>query len=558
MARYHIVLNVILMVLNTLLICECQRRNSTARGGVIKDIHGTVNDIYDMVYRNELNLRMVISNIAIVQSKVERTSDTLDLNKVNDNLIIEKLTKLENRLKSVEDASKQMIETIVNKMSTFETRIIQLDESIDGKLRKMNNVLTQVYEFSKDVKNVFENSKNDERRLDDEPTLNELKKDIKEQMSVLGVEIKSHLSTLGSNTLNLRGQLDIISSQLLQIQDDMPKSNGLRTQSSQIYASAASSSNIKCPAINTTDIMKSIDFKHIEVLNKIESEANRIGSKVETIKCISQEKDNNNENKRYSRPNASPNDGTIRRINTIRPSDGGRFDSCTKITNSIEPQNCYQLRKNGATCDGVYRPEIQRNPTKVYCDMNDAGGGWTVIMRRGRFSESRRQISFNQSWDGYKDGFGDFLDEFWLGNDLIHSLTTSEPNELQIDLEAFDGDFISLQYEHFSIANENNNYTLSIGRPKGSAKQQNVAYSFCNHDKMPFSTYDKNLSGNMINCAASCGGGWWFDMVKCHYVFLNAPYSGSDENNGREALVWRSWKGIQKLKAVQMKIRPKL
>lgn len=56
---------------------------------------------------------------------------------------------------------------------------------------------------------------------------------------------------------------------------------------------------------------------------------------------------------------------------------------------------------------------------KAYCDMEDAGGGWTVIQRR--FSGC---LNFMRSWGDYRNGFGQWscndVGELWMGNENIY------------------------------------------------------------------------------------------------------------------------------------------
>lgn len=59
------------------------------------------------------------------------------------------------------------------------------------------------------------------------------------------------------------------------------------------------------------------------------------------------------------------------------------------------------------------------------------------MQRRGDYGEPRE--SFNRGWDDYKFGFGDPRQEFWLGNENIFMMTSSEDYELRIQLEDFEG-----------------------------------------------------------------------------------------------------------------------
>ena len=51
--------------------------------------------------------------------------------------------------------------------------------------------------------------------------------------------------------------------------------------------------------------------------------------------------------------------------------------------------------------------------------MDTDSGGWTVIQRR------MSDTDFYKTWQEYKDGFGDLNENFWLGNDNIHTLSGS-------------------------------------------------------------------------------------------------------------------------------------
>jgi len=52
--------------------------------------------------------------------------------------------------------------------------------------------------------------------------------------------------------------------------------------------------------------------------------------------------------------------------------------------------------------------------------------------------------------------------EFWLGLENIHKLTSLEDNILQVDLESFDGDYVSIVYDSFRVGSELENYKLKV------------------------------------------------------------------------------------------------
>ncbi|KAI7811951.1 hypothetical protein IRJ41_022225 [Triplophysa rosa] len=226
------------------------------------------------------------------------------------------------------------------------------------------------------------------------------------------------------------------------------------------------------------------------------------------------------------------------------------------------PQDCAdyitKARKNG-----VYRVTPRSKNTTFYvpCDMETSGGGWTLIQQR--FNGS---ISFNRTWDEYKRGFGKLMGEFWLGNDKIHWLTQARNMSLRIELEDFEGVREYAHYDHFHVANESQQYRLSIGGysgTAGNAMQFNEKY---NHDQKLFTTPDRDNdlypSGN---CGAYYSSGWWFDA--CMSANLNGKYYHTKYKGVRNGIFWGTWHNItmeyyptnvrQSFKTVRMMIRPR-
>ncbi len=110
------------------------------------------------------------------------------------------------------------------------------------------------------------------------------------------------------------------------------------------------------------------------------------------------------------------------------------------------------------TQNGEYSidPDDGEGPFKVLCDMTD-GGGWTVIQKR--FNGS---VDFDRNWSDYKDGFGKFDGEFWLGLNKIHRLTSTESNTLKIDLKSFVGEYKHASYSPFAVGDEINSFNLTV------------------------------------------------------------------------------------------------
>ncbi|XP_016306536.1 uncharacterized protein LOC107661460 [Sinocyclocheilus anshuiensis] len=213
--------------------------------------------------------------------------------------------------------------------------------------------------------------------------------------------------------------------------------------------------------------------------------------------------------------------------------------------------------------NGVYgvTPQPKSSMFPVFCDMESSGGGWTLIQHR--FDGS---TSFNRTWDEYKNGFGKLIGEFWLGNDKIHLLTKAKNISLRIEIEDFEGIKEYAHYDHFYVANESQQYRLSIGGYSGTAGNAMQFSKNYNHDQKLFTTPDRdNDQYPSGNCGAYYSSGWWFDA--CMSANLNGRYYQSKYKGVRNGIFWGTWHNItmeyyptndrQSFKTVKMMIRPK-
>ncbi|KAH3696927.1 hypothetical protein DPMN_084409 [Dreissena polymorpha] len=221
----------------------------------------------------------------------------------------------------------------------------------------------------------------------------------------------------------------------------------------------------------------------------------------------------------------------------------------TRIGNKVDEKDnaftdCLDLLRHGYTSNGVYsiHPTSVWRPLQVYCDQTTAGGGWTVIQRRQDGSEN-----FTRPWIDYAYGFGSLQGEFWLGNEFIHRLTTTVPNELRIELQDFENDCRVAEYGRFVVGPESDLYRSSIKFFSG-----NVTDSFSSHNGMQFSAAD---SGPSKGCAVSYKGGFWYD--KCHLVNINGLYLKGKHDSDADGVNWHGFRGHHySLKFSEMKIRP--
>ncbi|CAF0817375.1 unnamed protein product [Adineta steineri] len=207
-----------------------------------------------------------------------------------------------------------------------------------------------------------------------------------------------------------------------------------------------------------------------------------------------------------------------------------------------------QEREDLDSTNGVY--EIYpRDITsfEVFCDMENDGGGWTLIQRRGEF---RHQEDFYRDWNEYKNGFGNITREFWLGNDKIYTLTNQDKYDLRFDLEDYEGLKRFAVYSGFRIGDESTGYQMTYDAfLKGDAGD-----SLSSHKDMKFTTKDRDndLSTQYGNCAQTYKGAWWYK--DCH---LSNPNGERKNNKLGEGLDWYSWHGYYySLNKIEIKIRP--
>jgi len=213
--------------------------------------------------------------------------------------------------------------------------------------------------------------------------------------------------------------------------------------------------------------------------------------------------------------------------------------------------NCLDWYKDGFRSNGVYEVYLTKNfPRLVYCYMEGEGGGWMAFQRR--FDGT---VDFRRNWTDYKNGFGNGSGEYWLGNDVLHELTSLETHDLFVIATNFSGVSQTKRFSRFTIAPEQQNYTFDYASVLPGYSQYLL---FIIARGNPFTTIDRDNDGvSNKNCANIFHGGWWY--LGCHNDLMNGKYSHTDTCPFAQGMHWYYWQeeNLAKcLKATLLMIKP--
>ncbi|NXB75197.1 TENA protein, partial [Donacobius atricapilla] len=208
------------------------------------------------------------------------------------------------------------------------------------------------------------------------------------------------------------------------------------------------------------------------------------------------------------------------------------------------PKDCSQALLNGEATSGLYTIYLngdKAQPLQVFCDMGEDGGGWIVFLRRQNGKQD-----FYRNWNSYVAGFGDPKDEFWIGLENLHKITSQGQYELRVDLRD-KGDMAYAVYDRFSVGDAKSRYRLRVDGYSGTAGD-----SMTYHNGRSFSTFDKDHDSAITNCALSYKGAFWYK--NCHRVNLMGRYG---DNSHSQGVNWFHWKGHEySIQFAEMKLRP--
>lgn len=206
-------------------------------------------------------------------------------------------------------------------------------------------------------------------------------------------------------------------------------------------------------------------------------------------------------------------------------------------------KDCSEVKSTGSSKSGVYSINVNNRSVEVYCDFSTPGGDWLVFQRRIDGS-----VDFYQNWTSYANGFGNASGEFWLGNEILHQLTSNRRYKLRVDLEDFEGEKRFAEYSSFSVGPPSDYYRLKIGSYSGDAGD-----SLAPHNGQQFTTYDVDRDTySTDNCARLYRGAWWH--FRCHESNLNGKFYRGKHSNYADGIDWSKWRGFYYSLKSEMKI----
>ncbi|CAN7997162.1 unnamed protein product [Ixodes hexagonus] len=486
-----------------------------------------------------------------------------------------RLRSLESAFSTLQGDVSEKVDTSIAKLSEVDTKTTRMKDDMDSKLKKVMNGINTIYDMNKEMKSSMATARGlpevSSRR--DSPsgggdtsmsflldTIDDTQRKMHEQLDLLKNQMGRKLEGLEVLTNSLIEQNDALLTEIEKIQDQCPSGKDRPTESTQPRGPRRNMAGQNGTSESSSKVLMEIKMGQLEMKNDFSKMMREVENSLSDIRqCRSAEQ--------APRPATSRFPPVVVRDADLKPSESvvssSRRESpsgtpqqsvgekCVTATHVMSPRNCADLRTGGATCDGVYIIYTQGvRAVRVFCDMSSDGGGWTVLMRRGKYAQW--PLSFEQDWNGYKHGFGDIEKEFWLGNDFIHMLSTEKDMMLRVTLETFEGEKIDLDYEAFVVGSESENYRLRVGDFLGSDPR--VGNALRRHSEQLFSTDDRNPARRYNNCAKTHKAGWWFHS--CYSVLLTGEYSQDRNTPTTKGIRWPSWKTVP-LKAVEMKIRPK-
>ncbi|XP_067310306.1 angiopoietin-related protein 3-like isoform X2 [Pseudorasbora parva] len=358
------------------------------------------------------------------------------------------------------------------------------------------------------------------------------------QLSVLASEIKEEEEELKKTTVILKANNEEIKSLSLEInskvEDIMKERNHLRNQVggleeklsglSQSFFSAEQVEEISA----LREIIQTQEKSISDLLKAVKEQREQLNNQRTKIKGL--------ENK-LSVQETAENLHRNRQTNSLSGylpyfTSDGSFSSDL-------PKDCGEVFSRGQKISGLYAIKPYKSETfLVNCEFTEEGV-FTVIQHRHDGS-----VDFDQSWEKYEDGFGDFSSEFWLGLKKIYAVARQGHSLLHVQIEDWRKEKHFMVYQYV-LEDAASNYTIHLKLQ--SAESSTLVDELTG---FRFSTKDHNNRNHDPNCAQDYTGGWWFSI--CGDINLNGKCIQSRPR--KKGTHWKPGRGTTSFKASKISI----
>ncbi|ESO01649.1 hypothetical protein HELRODRAFT_174608 [Helobdella robusta] len=199
---------------------------------------------------------------------------------------------------------------------------------------------------------------------------------------------------------------------------------------------------------------------------------------------------------------------------------GGLFYACSNALPEVENicflPMCLDKYRRLSVCLNPYQSNLANETVSLRIPNSKINlnvvkvNRWIVIQQR-----ISNLTSFNQSWETYKNDFGKFDRNFWLGLENIHQLTSSANYSLRLEV-CGNGYWVSDEYDHFMVNSAEFNYSLNVSNYNGdnfdvlNIVPTNLPISQGHNGRM-FSTFDRDNTPLQRSTGMHMASGNWFD-----------------------------------------------
>ena len=178
------------------------------------------------------------------------------------------------------------------------------------------------------------------------------------------------------------------------------------------------------------------------------------------------------------------------------------------------------------------------------------GGGWTVLLKRQDGS-----VDFHLNWADYKNGFGNFEGEHWLGLENMYLLTnlSGVTAQLRVDLADWEGNTALPSMTNSQLVMRTVT-TPSLYRGTSLPVQLETHLHLTIMNRASAQLIETMILGLIT---VFFQGSWWYNA--CYYNFLIGKYfnSGGPRSSPQYGIIWSTWTGFDySLCYADMKIRP--